>query len=66
MEIVNATNFKIDFLVEENKLLGDKINTLKNKIKPLETIPSAKGIPDLIIINELYGYFSRKKKYNYI
>lgn len=66
LEIVNATNSKIDLLIEENKLLCYSVTILENpdairrrrilenKIKHLETIFFAKGIPDPIRISELY------------
>lgn len=59
LEIVNATNSKINFLIEENKLLRDNVSTLENKIKHLETISSTKDIPGPITINELYARLSR-------
>lgn len=51
LKIINATNSKIGLLVDENKLLRDRVTTLENTIKHLETTSSATGIPDFILIN---------------
>lgn len=43
LENVNATNFELDSLVEENKLLRDRLSILENKIKYLEFTSTAKN-----------------------
>lgn len=61
MEIIDATNFKTDLSVEENKLLYAILTTLEHKIKRLEITSSAKGVSDSIIINKLYDRLFKDK-----